>query len=188
VASRGIAEKPGLGDSDGSRGRGRIASADRRLIEAFESSSLPDGGFRHRDHVRVAWIYLRALPPAAALDRFAAGLRRFAASKGKPGLYHETITWAYLLLIRERMERGGRQETFDRFAARNPDLLAWKPSILDAYYRKETLASDLARRVFVLPDKPSPEPARGPAPSGPRDRADRSSRSPRDSSPSRPSA
>jgi hypothetical protein len=130
------------------------ADEDRRLLEGFEKGSLPEGAFRHCDHVHVAWLYLRELPPAAALDRFSAGLKRFAAAKGKTGLYHETITWAYLLLIRERMERvGGR--TWNEFAGRNPDLLTWRPSILNAYYREETLWSDLARRVFVLPDRVS---------------------------------
>ena len=130
-----------------------VTAEDRRLLEGFETASLPEGAFRHREHVRVAWLYLRELPPAAALGRFSAGLKRFAAAKGKPGLYHETITWAYLVLIRERMERDGRGETWSEFAMRNPDLLTWKPSILDAYYKEETLKSDLARRVFVLPDR-----------------------------------
>lgn len=125
---------------------------DREFLDAFESGALPEGAFRHRDHVRLAWLYLRRLSPAAALARFSDGLRRFAASLGKSGLYHETITWAFLLLIRERMERGG-EERWTEFARRNPDLLSWKPSILDRYYRPETLASELARRVFVLPDR-----------------------------------
>src|SRR5262249_35951255 len=101
---------------------------DRDFLDAFESGALPEGAFRHRDHVRLAWLYLRRLPPAAALARFSDGLRRFAASLGKSGLYHETITWAFLLLIRERMERGG-EERWTEFARRNPDLLSWKPSI-----------------------------------------------------------
>lgn len=126
---------------------------DDEFLEAFENGSLPESAFRHRDHVRLAWLYLRRLPPAAALAKFSEGLRRFAASLGKSRLYHETITWAFLLLIRERMERDGAAESWTAFAERNPDLLAWKPSILDRYYRPETLASDLARRVFVLPDR-----------------------------------
>ena len=126
---------------------------DEAFLEAFESAALPEGAFHHADHVRLAWLYLKRLPPAAALARFSEGLRRFAAALGKAGLYHETITWAYLLLIRERMERGGPAQNWEDFAARNADLLAWKPSILDAYYRTETLQSELARRVFVLPDR-----------------------------------
>jgi hypothetical protein len=91
-------------DARAGAGGAGFSDADSRWIEAFEAATLRDGAFHHRDHVRTAWIYLRRFPPAAALDRFARGLRRFAAEKGKPGLYHETITWAYLLLIRERME------------------------------------------------------------------------------------
>jgi hypothetical protein len=130
-----------------------VNAEDRRLLEGFEAASLPEGAFGHREHVRVAWLYLRELPPTAALGRFSAGLKCFAAAKGKPGLYHETITWAYLLLIRERMARGRTGQTWAEFASENPDLLTWKPSILDAYYREKTLRSDLARRVFVLPDR-----------------------------------
>ena len=126
---------------------------DRSFLAAFEDGSLPEDRFLHRDHVHAAWLLLREMPPAAALERFASALRRFATAKGKTGLYHETITWAYLLLINERMERGGRARCWEEFAAENPDLLTWRPSVLDAYYRPETLGSDLARRVFVLPDR-----------------------------------
>jgi hypothetical protein len=129
------------------------AVGDTEFVRAFESAVLPEGCFRHRDHVRLAWIYLREDPPPIALRRFADGLKRFAAAKGKAGLYHETITWAYLLLINERMERFGRSRPFAEFAAANSDLLTWRPSILSSYYRDETLRSDLARRTFLLPDR-----------------------------------
>ena len=126
---------------------------DRDFLAAFADGSLPENCFHHRDHVRAAWLLLRQMPPAAALDRFSGALRRFAAAKGKTDLYHETITWAYLLLINERMERSGRDREWEEFAGRNPDLLTWRPSVLDGYYRPETLGSDLARRVFLLPDR-----------------------------------
>jgi hypothetical protein len=126
---------------------------DRDFLAAFEDGTLPEDSFHHRDHVRAAWLLLKEGPPAAALDRFSSALKRFAAAKGKIGLYHETITWAYLLLINERMERCGRSLGWERFAASNPDLLTWRPSVLDGYYTPETLGSDLARRVFLLPDR-----------------------------------
>jgi len=129
---------------------------DSAFLAAFESATLPESGFRHRDHVRAAWLLLRAGSPAEALGRFSEALKRFAAALGKARLYHETITWAYLLLINERMERSGRGADWEDFAESNPDLLTWRPSILDAYYREETLQSDLARAVFVLPDRISP--------------------------------
>jgi len=126
---------------------------DREFLAAFESAALPEELFRHRDHVRAAWLLLREEPPASALVRFTGALRRFAAALGKAGLYHETITWAYLLLINERMEHTGRQRCWREFAQANADLLTWRPTVLESYYREETLGSDLARRVFVLPDR-----------------------------------
>jgi hypothetical protein len=76
-----------------------------------------------------------------------------ATAAGKPGLYHETITWAYVLLVNERREAPGTED-WPAFAARNPDLLAWRPSLLETrYYRGATLWSDRARRVFVMPDR-----------------------------------
>ena len=80
-------------------------------------------------------------------------MKRFAAAQGKKQLYHETITWAYLLLIRERMARAGRAETWEEFARHNPDLLTWKGGVLTTLYRQETLDSDRARHIFVLPDR-----------------------------------
>ena len=131
---------------------------DSELLAGFATGTLPPGDFHHADHVRVAWLLLREHPVLEVLARFSQGLRRLAAAAGKPGLYHETVTWAFVLLIQERMARGGMGgtggiNTWDAFAAENPDLLTWQPSILDAYYEKETLASELARRVFLLPDR-----------------------------------
>jgi hypothetical protein len=62
------------------------------------------------------------------------------------------ITCAYFFLIRERMARCEAAD-WDEFAQQNADLLAWKDGILSRYYREATLKSDLARTVFVLPDK-----------------------------------
>jgi hypothetical protein len=72
---------------------------------------------------------------------------------GKPNLYHETITWAFLLLIRERIARSNSPQTWTEFSAANTDLLRWDDNILKKYYRPETLASELAKSVFLFPDK-----------------------------------
>ena len=125
--------------------------SNEQLIHGFEMDSL-SGEFHHADHVRLAFAYLSLYPPMEALEKFTAGLRRFAAARGKAGLYHETITHAYFFLIRERMARDSAID-WDEFARQNPDLLGWKPGILERYYRESTLTSELARSVFVFPDK-----------------------------------
>jgi hypothetical protein len=58
-----------------------------------------------------------------------------------------------MFLIRERMARAGRTQNWDEFANNNADLLTWKGGVLTRLYREETLSSDLARKVFLLPDK-----------------------------------
>lgn len=123
------------------------------FLEAFEAGTLALEEFHHRDHVRAAWLLLKQASPVEAMARFTRALRQFARNVGKPGLYHETVTWAYLLLIHERMARGPEGDTFAWFAERNDDLFTWRPSILDRYYRPETLKSELARQVFLLPDR-----------------------------------
>jgi hypothetical protein len=57
-----------------------------------------------------------------------------------------------MLLIAERLD-GARHLTWTEFAHRNGDLLERQPSILARYYTEATLASDRARRVFVMPDR-----------------------------------
>lgn len=125
---------------------------DEELILRFESNGVPDDSFHHADHVRLAFAYLCRFPVLQALESFAKALKRFAEARGKWQLYNETITCAYFFLIRERMTRCGSGE-WEEFARQNPDLLIWKDGILDRYYHETTLKSDLARAVFVFPDK-----------------------------------
>jgi hypothetical protein len=132
---------------------------DQEFIAAFENCSLPPEDFHHSDHVRMAFLYLARFPILEAIQRFSLAIGRFATAIGKPNLYHETITWAFLFLIRQRLveqssRQGGRQPSWDEFAAENPDLLNRKSnSILKDYYFEETLTSELAKKVFILPNR-----------------------------------
>lgn len=129
---------------------------DDELYDAFTSTSLPAGQFHHQQHVRVAWLFVCRHDMPAAIGEFSEAIKRFAAAKGAHGLYHETITWAFLLIIGERQAREP-QANWPAFASANQDLLTWKPSILDRYYSPELLKSDQAKRSFVMPDLISKE-------------------------------
>ena len=126
--------------------------SNKDLIDRFERNPVVEDSFHHADHVRLAFAYLDQFPVLQALDKFATALKRYAAARGKTALYHETITHAYFFLIRERMARSSAVG-WDDFARLNPDLLRWKDGALSSYYKEETLKSDLARNVFVFPDK-----------------------------------
>jgi hypothetical protein len=56
-----------------------------------------------------------------------------------------------MFAVNERMNKTG--QSWEEFAVANPDLLDWRNSILRRYYTEETLASQKARRMFVLPDR-----------------------------------
>jgi hypothetical protein len=126
---------------------------DQELIRRLEDGTLSHEGFHHREHVRAAFLFLTRYPVLEALQAFSKALRRLAENRGKPQAYHETITWAYVLLIQERMRKAATNQGWAEFAENNPDLLAWKDGILTRYYRPETLESDLARTIFVFPDR-----------------------------------
>src|SRR5258708_19438302 len=96
------------------------------LIKQFEGGTTPPGTFHHADHVRLAFEYLCRYSVLEALGRFSEALKRFANAQGKAQLYHETVTWAYLLLIRERIPPPGCAQTWDQFPPPNAHLLISK--------------------------------------------------------------
>lgn len=127
------------------------------LIAALEECRLAPADFDHRAHVQVGFTYLQRHGYAGALSAMSRSLRSFAASIGKDGLYHETVTVAFLALIHERMAedliaQGGndpRTLDWEAFAGNHPDLFA--RDLLTRYYDQATLATPLAKRCFVLP-------------------------------------
>ena len=126
---------------------------DDDLVAFFENCTLPLESFRHADHVKMAFLYLGKYPLLEAIRHFSCSLARFATAHGKTNLYNQTITWAYLLLIQERLARAGQPQTWAEFAAGNADLLDWNDNVLKKYYRDETLKSEIARSTFVFPDR-----------------------------------
>jgi hypothetical protein len=124
---------------------------DAEFLSAFEQCSLEAGSFGHAAHVRAAYLYLRGQCLEQALGEMRSALQRFAASLGKTDLYHETITVAYLSLIRERLIERGDGGGWEGFVQANPDLL--DRGLLLRFYSPEQLNSPLARKTFVLPSR-----------------------------------
>ena len=126
---------------------------EEEFYEQFENATLDASIFHHSNHVKMAWIYLKKFDLAEAIAKFSKALKNFAKANGAPKLYHETITFAFLILINQRMEINENKEDWDNFVEINPDLFDWKNNILKKYYSEETLKSQFAKKVFVFPDK-----------------------------------
>ena len=118
-------------------------------LNQFIRGEVDPGKFPHREHLRMGFEMLRRHHFEEAALHYCGALRTMTARVGKPMAFHQTITIAFLALIAERME-AGQHADFEAFANANPDLI--DKSALRRWYRPERLATDAARRTFVLPD------------------------------------
>src|SRR5262245_25879050 len=125
---------------------------DDTLVERFEALAIAPADFGHPEHVRLAFALLSREPDfGAAALRFRTALRRFADAVGATAKYHETLTWAYLALVAERMAADPDGDS-RAWIARHPDLLDHRGGALARYYDVAAItASPVARAVFVLP-------------------------------------
>lgn len=129
---------------------------DREFLHAFEAAAIPIADWKHVDHVRMGYLYLRDSPFADALARIRTGLQAFLAAHGHVATptsgYHETITvaWAQLIAMSMTHHPLAPDADFAAFAAANPHLLA--KTLLRLYYTKERLSSAEARAAFITPD------------------------------------
>jgi len=118
-------------------------------LAQFIRGEVDPGSFPHREHVRMGFEMLRRHNFEEAALHYCRALRAMTARAGKPMAFHLTMTIAFLALIAERME-ATQYSDFASFAGGNPDLI--DKSALQRWYRPERLATDAARRTFLLPD------------------------------------
>ncbi|MEN3368842.1 MAG: hypothetical protein V7609_985 [Verrucomicrobiota bacterium] len=117
-------------------------------LRALETGALDPRAFPHSEHVRLAYGMLERYPFGEAVARFSRGLKLLAAKAGRPEVYHETITVAFLALIGERRVRTECGD-WSEFRANNSDL--FDKRCVEKWYGTEQLGSDLARQTFCLP-------------------------------------
>ena len=122
---------------------------DDDFADAFEAGAIAPPDFDHRAHLRAAFCLLRRAPFLEACIRMRDGLVALAKRAGKPGLYHETITIAFMSLVMQRVAAEPAVAWPD-FIAAHPELA--DRALLARLYRRETLDSPAARAYFVLPD------------------------------------
>ena len=131
-----------------------VSDDDLAFLASFESCAIAPSAFHHREHVRLAYIYLCDGDVIEAHRRLRASLLAFLAHNGVDAAkYHETITRAWILAVdhfMERAEPASPSVSFDGFIAGNPRLL--DTGIMLTHYTKARLFSDDARAAFVEPD------------------------------------
>jgi hypothetical protein len=126
---------------------------DDELIGAFGEGRVTKEMFRHRDHVRLAYLYLTKYEDLAeAALHFRRAFRRFTVEQGVPHLYNETLTWAYLVLIQRRMFERLVGSSFE-LLEHSPDLAEHRTGLISRYYDLDgVMQSPLAKALFLLPE------------------------------------
>jgi hypothetical protein len=119
------------------------------FLERFLAGDIPAADFHHADHVRAGYELLRERDFLDAATAYCGALKEMTARVGKPEIFQQTVTLAFLALIAERMEKT-KAESFENFADANPDLM--DKQVLARWYGPDKLKTSLARRGFVLPD------------------------------------
>jgi hypothetical protein len=118
------------------------------LVDRLERCLLGKAEFHHRDHLAVAVAYLYAVDFETAFARMRATLIRFSTHHNVPQLYHETLTRFWMSEVNKRLDC---RLCLCESVAAIQRALADKNLPL-AYYRKETLSSEDAKRTFVKPE------------------------------------
>ncbi len=129
---------------------GAPARSDEEFLRAFEELSFPADRFHHREHIRVAWLYLKSTDATRAAERMSEGIRRFANHHGATQKYHHTLTLAWMRLVAAALVETPDGHTFEQFIVAHPQLK--DTELLDQYYSKELLQTVAARETWVEPD------------------------------------
>jgi hypothetical protein len=129
---------------------GASAWSDQDFLRAFENLSFPAELFHHREHIRVAWLYLKSNDASRAAELMSEGIRRFANHHGATQKYHHTLTLAWMRLVAAALVETPEGHAFERFLSEHQELK--DTNLLAKYYSKELLQSAGARESWVEPD------------------------------------
>jgi hypothetical protein len=98
---------------------------DAAFLDAFERCTLP--AFKHRDHLRMTWLYLRRDGRPRADVRIIEGLRRFARHQRAERIFDRALTEAWIARVAAALERNPEVTDFPQFLQQAPELLQRAP-------------------------------------------------------------
>lgn len=136
--------------TDTNSASGACAWSDEEFLRAFEDLSFSADQFHHREHIRVAWLYLKSSDASRAAERMCAGILRFANHHGAMQKYHHTLTLAWMRLVAAALVETPEGYNFSQFLEDHPELA--DKDLLKKYYSPELLQTKSAREGWIEPD------------------------------------
>ena len=95
---------------------------DEEFLQQIEGCTLPKAEFTHRNHVRLAWLYLNDREAGDPDARIAATIERYATSIGASTKFDHALTMRWMRLV-EAAIAATPAESFDAFIDARPELL-----------------------------------------------------------------
>ena len=127
---------------------------DETFLRQFESTTWPKAEWHHRQHIKVAYLYLRRYPLETATVKIREGIKAYNTAHNVEDTllsgYHETMTQAWLRLVHFTLCEYGPAENADTFFEQHPQLSQTK--VLRFFYSKARFTSPEAKAMFVEPD------------------------------------
>jgi hypothetical protein len=118
------------------------------LAEILDEIAPPGSGFRHRQHVHLAFIAARRYGTPRAASMISDWIRQLTAHA--PQKFNATVTMAWTEIVGHHVAADPTVTDFDVFAERYPALLDKR--LLTRHYSAAVLASPQARTGWVEPD------------------------------------
>lgn len=125
---------------------------DKEFLRSFRDGTIAPSEFNHELHVRLGFIHMLEDSLEKGIASFKEDLKTFVENAGAESKYHETITVALLLIIRDRINQHAEPIHWATFRRVHSDVVETASELLAQHYRPDTLFSDSARNTVIEPD------------------------------------
>ncbi|MCB9195159.1 MAG: hypothetical protein H6598_02955 [Flavobacteriales bacterium] len=126
--------------------------SDSELLEKLKDGSLPALDFTHEAHVRLVWILKRSKFDKFTFYDVSRIIKNYANAIGEGQIYHETLTFASVMIILDRIKESKAKDFFE-FIEDNLDLILEFKKLVSQHYSDERIQSEEARTTIVSPDR-----------------------------------
>ena len=113
---------------------------DETFLQRFEQCQIAPDDWGHREHIKVAYLYLQRMPLDGAVGRMREGLKALQAAFQVPDAldrgYHETMTQVWMRLVEFTLSQFGATASADEFYDSHPEL--WQAKVLRFFYSART--------------------------------------------------
>lgn len=127
---------------------------DEEFLKEYECLTWPQDQWHHREHVKLAYLYLRRYPFDAAMQKMRASLQAYNTKHNVPETlergYHETLTLGWMKLVHCALCEYGPSESADAFIDKHTQLLSRRALLL--FYSRDRIMSAEAKQQFIEPD------------------------------------